>query len=58
MYVSEVSFALMNDLIVPPKLILVSDGRPTELGLQDGPDVADPQQIERVSVLMAFAILY
>ncbi|XP_060604196.1 uncharacterized protein LOC132757029 [Ruditapes philippinarum] len=44
---SNYSFALVNDLFVPPKLILVSDGRPTELGLQDGPDVADPQQIER-----------
>lgn len=43
---SKFSFAMVNNLLVIPKLILVTDGKPTELTLLEGPDVADPELME------------
>jgi hypothetical protein len=44
------SFAMVNNLLVVPKVILVTDGRPTELTLRHGPDIADPCRVERASI--------
>ncbi|XP_053389063.1 uncharacterized protein LOC123538593 isoform X2 [Mercenaria mercenaria] len=44
---SKFSFAFVNNMHVRPKIILVTDGMPTELSLLNGPDKADPKKLEQ-----------
>ncbi|XP_053385886.1 uncharacterized protein LOC128550611 [Mercenaria mercenaria] len=44
---SEYKLASVNYMQVRPKIIMVTDGRPTELSLDSGPDKADSKKLEQ-----------
>ena len=39
---------LENGMLVYTKIILITDGEPTEVCLHRGPDIADPEKMEQV----------
>lgn len=47
-----------SDLPICTKVIIITDGEPTELELVAGPDIANPRKIEEVSNIFSYYTLF
>lgn len=54
----QVSVIRQTNLPICTKIIIVTDGEPTELELVAGPDIADPRKIGEVSEIYSHWMLY
>lgn len=47
----QVAIVRATNIVIRSKVIIITDGEPTEMGLIAGPDKQDPSTVEEVSIV-------